>query len=87
VRNQRERCGGRGSDGIMAQAAVESALNGDSLLTRRQSVAPRMKRKTPSELRVTPLLPQILVSVYHCIGWAWLVKWNTCLEISTYAIL
>jgi hypothetical protein len=63
----------------MAQAAVESALNGDSLLIRRQSVAPRMKRKTPSELRVTTLLPQILVSIYYFIAWTWLVKWNTCL--------
>ncbi|XP_066356736.1 uncharacterized protein [Miscanthus floridulus] len=34
----------------MAQAAVESALNGDSLIGR-QPVVPRMKRKTPSELR------------------------------------
>ncbi|XP_062204223.1 uncharacterized protein LOC133906360 isoform X2 [Phragmites australis] len=34
----------------MAQAAVESALNGDSLIGR-QTVVPRMKRKTPSELR------------------------------------
>lgn len=37
-------------DAIMAQAAVESALNGDSLIGR-QPVVPRMKRKTPSELR------------------------------------
>ncbi|XP_066359474.1 uncharacterized protein [Miscanthus floridulus] len=34
----------------MAQAAVESALNGDSLIGRQPAV-PRMKRKTPSELR------------------------------------
>nr|CAB3462676.1 unnamed protein product [Digitaria exilis] len=34
----------------MAQAAVESALNGDSLIGRQAGV-PRMKRKTPSELR------------------------------------
>ncbi|WVZ91329.1 hypothetical protein U9M48_037517 [Paspalum notatum var. saurae] len=34
----------------MAQAAVESALNGGSLIGR-QPVVPRMKRKTPSELR------------------------------------
>ncbi|CAN6348575.1 unnamed protein product [Urochloa humidicola] len=34
----------------MAQAAVESALNGDSLIGR-QGLVPRMKRKTPSELR------------------------------------
>ncbi|TVU48961.1 hypothetical protein EJB05_00248 [Eragrostis curvula] len=34
----------------MAQAAVESALNGDSLIGR-QPALPRMKRKTPSELR------------------------------------
>ncbi|RLN30802.1 protein downstream neighbor of Son [Panicum miliaceum] len=34
----------------MAQAAVESALNGDSLIGR-QAGLPRMKRKTPSELR------------------------------------
>ncbi|KAK3137062.1 hypothetical protein QOZ80_5BG0447170 [Eleusine coracana subsp. coracana] len=34
----------------MAQAAVESALSGDALIGR-ASVAPRMKRKTPSELR------------------------------------
>jgi len=34
----------------MAQAAVESALNGDSLIGRQAGVA-RMKRKTPSELR------------------------------------
>jgi hypothetical protein len=38
----------------MAQAAVESALNGDSLIGRQQGVVPRMKRKTPSELRVMP---------------------------------
>ena len=44
-------------DVTMAQAAVESALNGDSLIGR-QPVVPRMKRKTPSELRViTPLFP------------------------------
>lgn len=41
----------------MAQAAVESALNGDSLIGR-QPVVPRMKRKTPSELRVMmPIFP------------------------------
>lgn len=34
----------------MAQAAVEPALNGGSLIGR-QPVVPRMKRKTPSELR------------------------------------
>ncbi|PUZ67963.1 hypothetical protein GQ55_3G476600 [Panicum hallii var. hallii] len=34
----------------MAQAAVESALNGDSFIGRQAGV-PRMKRKTPSELR------------------------------------
>ncbi|XP_062203291.1 uncharacterized protein LOC133905501 isoform X2 [Phragmites australis] len=34
----------------MAQAAVESALSGGSLIGR-QTVVPRMKRKTPSELR------------------------------------
>ena len=50
-------CGGRGLDVTMAQAAVESSLNGDSLIGR-QPVVPRMKRKTPSELRViTPLFP------------------------------
>lgn len=37
-------------DATMAQAAVESALNGDSLIGRQLAV-PRMKRKTPSELR------------------------------------
>jgi hypothetical protein len=36
-------------DVIMAQGAVEPALNGDSLIG---PVVPRMKRKTPSELRV-----------------------------------
>ncbi|KAG2630851.1 protein downstream neighbor of Son-like [Panicum virgatum] len=34
----------------MAQAAVESALNGDSLIGRQAGV-PKMKRKTPSQLR------------------------------------
>ncbi|KAL6643880.1 hypothetical protein ACP70R_018646 [Stipagrostis hirtigluma subsp. patula] len=34
----------------MAQAAVESAVNRDSLIGR-QTLVPRMKRKTPSELR------------------------------------
>lgn len=43
-------CGCRGLDAIMAQAAVEPALNGGSLIGR-QPVVPRMKRKTPSELR------------------------------------
>jgi hypothetical protein len=50
-------CGCRGLDAIMAQAAVEPALNGGSLIGR-QPVVPRMKRKTPSELRVMmPLFP------------------------------
>ncbi|KAB8118267.1 hypothetical protein EE612_061018 [Oryza sativa] len=34
----------------MAQAAVQSSLNGDLLIGRAAGV-PRMKRKTPSELR------------------------------------
>jgi hypothetical protein len=49
----------------MAQAAVDSALRGDSL-TRRPSVLPRMKRKTPSELRVTPFLPPPMLLVSAC---------------------
>jgi len=57
VRSQRAGCGGRGLDATMAQDAVESALNGDSLIGRQPAVL-RMKRKTPSELRVmTPLFP------------------------------
>jgi hypothetical protein len=40
-------------DAIMAQGAIEPALNGDSLIG---PVVPRMKRKTPSELRVLMLL-------------------------------
>jgi hypothetical protein len=53
-------CGGAEIEGledlIMAQAAVESAVSGGVLIGRPTEV-PRMKRKTPSELRVMPLSP------------------------------
>jgi hypothetical protein len=45
----------------MAQAAVESAVSGGALIGRPAEV-PRMKRKTPSELRVMPMSPLVYVS-------------------------
>lgn len=49
--SHRKGCGARRLEATMAQAAVQSSLNGDLLIGRAAGV-PRMKRKTPSELRV-----------------------------------
>jgi hypothetical protein len=50
----------------MAQAAVESAVSGGALIGRPAEV-PRMKRKTPSELRVMPLLHFVLCLSNPCL--------------------
>jgi myo-inositol catabolism protein IolC len=44
-----------GLDAVMAQAAVKSAVSRGTLIGRPAEL-PGMKRKTPSELRVMPLL-------------------------------